>query len=309
MKGSKAKVLTLAERCKNILASNWQGQFNTIKTDAKGSKGDIYTSKVKYMIKKGRPYIWVPEKDLHNVNTLVDERSSFSVTSPFPGSLASLLRSIKKFPARVALTGDVVPLRDEKAQSAAKGLREAILSEHKAIRESSYSVSSIIGSANLQSTSLSENLLELLDGGEKHVVYKFNLSSCIFIDGSGATHEVGLEDMEASKADLLSPLSASVIDGINQSEVRRRALALFCFMYLNVNAKDAYMLSVDRKGFEVLGKVPSQVIKDGNREYQWKEFRFTFKEEARDIESFCDQLVMMEEDVLKDVSSYSGLGS
>lgn len=31
------------------------------------SKEEIYTSKVKYFVKKGRPYIWVPEKDLHNV--------------------------------------------------------------------------------------------------------------------------------------------------------------------------------------------------------------------------------------------------
>jgi len=31
------------------------------------SKGDVYTSKVKYILRRGKPYIWVPEKDLHNV--------------------------------------------------------------------------------------------------------------------------------------------------------------------------------------------------------------------------------------------------
>ena len=31
------------------------------------SKEDIYTSKVKYILKRGKPYIWVPEKELHNV--------------------------------------------------------------------------------------------------------------------------------------------------------------------------------------------------------------------------------------------------
>lgn len=31
------------------------------------SKGEIYTSKVKYFLNKGKPYIWVPEKDFHNV--------------------------------------------------------------------------------------------------------------------------------------------------------------------------------------------------------------------------------------------------
>ncbi|THG15692.1 hypothetical protein TEA_021649 [Camellia sinensis var. sinensis] len=50
-----------------ILASNWQGNLNTIKADAKGSKEEIYTSMVKYFVKRGKPYIWVPEKDFHNV--------------------------------------------------------------------------------------------------------------------------------------------------------------------------------------------------------------------------------------------------
>lgn len=31
------------------------------------SKEDVYTSKVKYILRRGKPYIWVPEKDLHNV--------------------------------------------------------------------------------------------------------------------------------------------------------------------------------------------------------------------------------------------------
>lgn len=68
------------------------------------------------------------------------------------------------------------------------------------------------------------------------------------------------------------------------------------------------MLSVDRKGFDILGKVRSKVTGDEIDEYQWKQFRITFKEEARDIESFCQQLVEMEEDAIKKVSSYSGLG-
>ncbi|XP_022747682.1 uncharacterized protein LOC111297274 isoform X2 [Durio zibethinus] len=176
MKGSnRATVLTLAEKCKNILASSWQGHLNTIKSDAKGSKESIYTSKVKYIIKRGKPYIWVPEHELHNVNTIIDERGSFSVASPFPGPLGKLLRSVNKFPARVALTGDVVPLKDKKAQSAAESLKELILSEEKAVKEFSYTVSGVLSSSNLFSTSRSENLKELIDGDEKYVIYKFNL--------------------------------------------------------------------------------------------------------------------------------------
>ncbi|KAM1012253.1 hypothetical protein ACFX1X_042871 [Malus domestica] len=67
MKANKATVLTFAKKCKSILSSNWQGQLNTIKVDAKGSKDDIYRSKVKYICKRGKLYLWVPENELHNV--------------------------------------------------------------------------------------------------------------------------------------------------------------------------------------------------------------------------------------------------
>ncbi|KAK9913484.1 hypothetical protein M0R45_037298 [Rubus argutus] len=307
MKTNKATVLTFSEKCKNILSSNWRGQLNTIKADAKGSKEDIYTSKIKYICKRGKPYIWVPEKELHNVNLIVDERSSFSVANPIPGPLASLLRSIKKSPARVALTGDVVPLNDEKVQSATKVLREVMLSEQTAIGASSYTVSGVLSSSDHSCTSRSENLKDLLEGDEKYIVYKFNQRSCMYIDGNGSTHEINQEDMAGSKADPLAPLSAKLIDGINQSIARRRALMLFCLTYKNANAKDAYMLSVDRKGFDVLSKVATPLVKDGFGQYQWKEFRFTLKEEARDVESFCRQLVEMEEDAVKEVSCHSGL--
>lgn len=68
------------------------------------------------------------------------------------------------------------------------------------------------------------------------------------------------------------------------------------------------MVSIDRKGFDVLGKVPGPVLKDGFGQYQWKEFRFSLKEEARDVEKFCRRLVEMEEEAVKNVSTFSGLG-
>lgn len=307
MKGSKTTILTLAEKCKNILASNWQAQLNTIKADAKGSKGGIYSSKVEYILKKGKPYLWVNEKDMHNVNTIIDDRASLAVASPFPGPLANLFKSMQKLPARIAITGNVVPLKEEKVQLVAESLKEVMLSEQRQINEAPYTVSGVLSSSNLITTSRSENLKELLDGVEEYGVYRFNLSSCMFIDGHGRTHEVDMEAIEASKVDPLAFLSAKLIDGINRSESRRRALVLFCFVYLNADARDAFMLAVDRKGFDVLAKVPSSRLKDGTSEYVWKQFRFPFKEEALDVETFCHQLVKMEEEAVKKVSGYSGL--
>ncbi|XP_021739859.1 uncharacterized protein LOC110706269 [Chenopodium quinoa] len=303
MKATKSQALALAQKCKNILASNWHGNLNTIKADSKGSKQEIYTSKVKYLLRKGKPYIWVPEKDLHNVNTLIDERASFAVPRPYPGPLANLLRSMKKLPVRIALTGEVVPLGDEKVRSATESVRKMVMSEQKEIIESSYAVSGILSSSTFGNTSRSENLVELLDNDENYAVYKFNVSSCMFIDGNGGNHEVDPDDFGTAKPDKLSPFAAKLIDGINQSEIRRRALVVFCFAFLNENAKDAYILSVDKKGFDMLAKVLS-----GGSEYQWKEFRITFEEEADDVESFCSKLVQMEEAALDKVKSCSGLG-
>lgn len=303
MKGSRATALSIAQKCKNILASNWQGNLNTIKADSKGSKQEIHTSRVKYLLKRGRPYIWVPDKDKHNLNTVVDERASFSVATPYPGPLASRFKAMKKLPARVALTGEVEALSDEKVRSTTENLREVLMSEQKAMVESSYAVSGILTSSTFGNTSRSESLVELLDSDEKYAVYKFDVSSCIFIDGNGGNHEVNLDDFQASKADKLSPFAAKLIDGINQSQIRLRALLVLCLAFLNVNAKDACVLSVDRKGFDVLVKVPSH-----GGEYNWKELRVRFEEEAADVERFCHQLVKMEERALEIVKSSSGLG-
>lgn len=237
MKGSKTTILTLAEKCKNILASNWQAQLNTIKADAKGSKGGIYSSKVKYILKKGKPYLWVNEKDMHNVNTIIDDRASLAVASPFPGPLANLFKSMQKLPARIAITGNVAPLKEEKVQLVAESLKEVMLSEQRQINEAPYTVSGVLSSSNLITTSRSENLKELLEGVEEYGVYRFNLSSCMFIDGHGRTHEVDMEAIEASKVDPLAFLSAKLIDGINRSESRRRALVLFLFCVLECRCK------------------------------------------------------------------------
>ncbi|BAT83050.1 hypothetical protein VIGAN_04014800 [Vigna angularis var. angularis] len=306
MKRNKSTLFSFAEKCKNVLASNWQGSLNTIKADAKGSKGSIYTSKVKYLVRRGQPYLWVPENDMHNVNTIIDERGSFAVTSPYPGPLGALLKSLKKLPARIALSGDVLPLEEDKAKSLAEKLQEVIVSEQKAIKEFTYTVSGVL-SSSASSTSRSDNLQGLLGDNERYTVFRFKTRSCTFIDGNGGTFDVDVEDLETSKADPLAQFSAKIIDGINQSKARRTALMLFCFVFKDTNAKDAYVTSIDRKGFDVLAKVTSPALKDGIGDDQWKEFRFLFKDEAKDVEMFFSQLVEMEEEVINKVSTSSGL--
>lgn len=59
-------------------------------------------------------------------------------------------------------------------KSATEVLKEVILTEQKAISESSYTVSGILSSSDHSCTSRSENLKEVLEGDEKYIVYKFN---------------------------------------------------------------------------------------------------------------------------------------
>ncbi|XP_047260905.1 uncharacterized protein LOC124894220 isoform X1 [Capsicum annuum] len=305
--GKKSSVLTLAEKCKNILASNWQGYLNTVKADVKGSKEVIYTSKVGYLVKRGKPYIWLPENDMHNVNTLIDDRGSFAVTSPFPGPLANCLKSVNKLPDRVAFVGEVLPLKDEKARLPEESLKEVISSERSMTDKFCYSVLGILSSSSVGATCRADNLQELLDSDERYNVLKFSPSSCMYIDNNGGAHEVDLKEVQATKLDPLSSHTVSLIDGINQSEARRRALILFFITHLNKNTKDAYLLSIDRKGLDVLGKVLGPIRSDGSREYQWRKFRIEFIEEAHTVETFCSQLVEMEEESLKNISNFSGI--
>ncbi|KAL6907481.1 hypothetical protein ACP4OV_002520 [Aristida adscensionis] len=310
MAASKAKsaALSVADKCRNILAAGWEAHLNTIKADAKGSKGEIYTSKVHYMVQKGTPYLIVPENHMHNINIIIDERGSLAVCNPIRGRVASLLKSLKKLPPRVAMTGDVLRMKDTKVPIIADSLKKTIMKEHKAASEASHGVSAILSSAGATCRLRSEGLLTLLNEETSYNIYKFDISSCVYIDSSGSSHDIELDSFEPPRADLLMPFSAKLIDGINRSETSRRALMLFCFEYFNVPARNAVLLSIDHRGFDVLAKVPeSASTVDVPQQYHWKELRFTFKEAAKDVEDFCRMLVELEEETVQSIKSYSGL--
>ncbi|KQK22334.1 uncharacterized protein LOC100828530 [Brachypodium distachyon] len=310
MAKAKSSALSVADKCRNILGASWEAHLNTIKADATGSKGEIYTSRVHYMIQKGMPYLIVPGNHMHNINIIIDERGSLSVSSPVPGRLTSLLKSLNKLPPRVAMTGDVLRMKETKVPVIADSLKKAILKEHKAASEATYGVSAVLSSASSTCRSRSEGLLSLLNEESSYSIYKFEIGSCVYIDSSGSNHNIELDTFEPPKADLLLPFAAKLIDGINRSESRRRALMLFCFEYFDVTARDALLLSIDHHGFDVLAKLPEREITalDVPQQYHWKEFRFPFKEAAKDVEDFCRMLVELEQEALHSVKSYSGLG-
>ncbi|CAL4923665.1 unnamed protein product [Urochloa decumbens] len=132
-------------------------------------------------------------------------------------------------PPHVAMTGDVLCLKDSKVPIIADSLKKAIMKEHEASSAASH-----------------------------RVILKFDIGSCIYIDSSGSNHNIELDSFEPPKPDLLMPFSAKLIDGINRNDSRRRVLILFCFEYFNVLARDAAMLSIDHHGIDVVAKVPER---------------------------------------------------
>lgn len=299
---------SIAERCKNILAANCQAYLNTIKADAKGSKDDIHTSRIHYMFRKGKPYIWVKEDDLHNVNVIIDERASLSVAAVFPGPLMRLLKSMGKGPARVTFSGDIIALKDSKVLALSEVLQQRLEKEQNYASHCSYAVSAVLSSACINCKSRIEMFEEILHQRSNYAVHKFNVRSCTYIDGGGKIHEVEMKDFAAPISDFLFPFTEKLIDGINQCQERRRALMLFCLEYYNAHARDALMFSVDQFGFDILAKVPGSMTTNAlSLQFIWKEFRFTFKEKVTDVEGFCELLMGMEEEVLQSVRSYSGL--
>lgn len=61
------------------------------------------------------------------------------------------------------------------AKLATESLRETLLADQRAVKESSYAVSGILASSHLHSTSRSANLQEILQDDMQHSVYRFNL--------------------------------------------------------------------------------------------------------------------------------------
>ncbi|KAI3919690.1 hypothetical protein MKW92_036563 [Papaver armeniacum] len=187
MKGSKDLALTFADKCKNIMASNWRGYLNTVVCSY---------IKVMYFLKRGKPYLCVPQDDLHNLNVVIDECGSMAVANPYPGPIANVLKSIGKLPTRVALTGDVVSLQEEKL--------ETIELEKKAFSAASYAVTEILSSSRISSISRTDNLRDVLSAGENaYVVYKFDLRS--HFESSRSEKELPLgDDVDLEKTRNLS---------------------------------------------------------------------------------------------------------
>eukprot|EP00252_Welwitschia_mirabilis_P006467 TRINITY_DN17349_c0_g1_i1.p1 TRINITY_DN17349_c0_g1~~TRINITY_DN17349_c0_g1_i1.p1 ORF type:complete len:349 (-),score=68.75 TRINITY_DN17349_c0_g1_i1:448-1494(-) len=294
--------MTLGQKCKNILASNMEGVLTTVKADAKGSKSELHSSSVKYIISNRQLVMWVTEEDFHTVNLLSDERGSLCVNQTSPPALVGFLHSIGRFPSRVTLVGDIVRLEEDEIDSHRKELEKILDSERQIVNESGYSVTEILNSSKEIIGARAEALQTLLEKIQSSGLYTFKTRSCDYVDISRERHEVNLNDTKGFSKDEISSFSGALIEGINRSDTRRLGLMLFCYVYMNVHARDALLLSIDSKGFEVFAKVSNGKGGTSSVQFEWRALRFPFDIEVRDIVSFCRILSKMEDEALKKVS-------
>ncbi|GLJ41374.1 hypothetical protein SUGI_0856430 [Cryptomeria japonica] len=293
----------LAKRCKNVLAASWQGILTTVKSDSAGSKEELHSSPINYILRNEKPMMWVDEDDLHTVNTILDERGSLCIDQANPPSLTKFLKTIGKFPPRVVLVGDVIRLDDDKVDLARKELSDMIYSEKDTVKRASHPVTNILSSSGGILNARVDDLQLLSKKHDTSAIFEFNIRSVSYLDIMGNENEINVKLIDITPMDPLSPFFEPLLEGINRSEARRRGLMLFCSVYLNVNARDALMLSVDRMGFDLLAKVSSALMNDASSsQYQWKDYNFSFGREVEDIETFCRLLAKMEEEALKKVS-------
>ncbi|XP_057813726.2 uncharacterized protein LOC131027668 isoform X3 [Cryptomeria japonica] len=294
------------ENHENVLAASWQGILTTVKSDSAGSKEELHSSPINYILRNEKPMMWVDEDDLHTVNTILDERGSLCIDQANPPSLTKFLKTIGKylqFPPRVVLVGDVIRLDDDKVDLARKELSDMIYSEKDTVKRASHPVTNILSSSGGILNARVDDLQLLSKKHDTSAIFEFNIRSVSYLDIMGNENEINVKLIDITPMDPLSPFFEPLLEGINRSEARRRGLMLFCSVYLNVNARDALMLSVDRMGFDLLAKVSSALMNDASSsQYQWKDYNFSFGREVEDIETFCRLLAKMEEEALKKVS-------
>lgn len=328
-KKPKYGVLSIAERCKCILAVNWRGQLTTVKPrlvdkEERKKAGRTLGELSSYIILDGKAIVWVPEDSQHCPNLLLNNRASFIVGHTDPSPLMKAFQQVKKAPPHAILVGTlIVPGDDDDMLSAGfmkVTIKKQISELQQAVNQSTPTIRAILESGSHVLRTRVQALTSMLESKEDDTFYQFDASSCHYVDSLGEKHMV---DLEASKKALnpLSPLLPVVMEGINRNYTRRLGLKLLCAWFLRVKVKDAFIFAADRWGLNVLAQIVvdpkgledvSKRNKIGGKKVsssatlEWKDLRLTFKQEVEDLNEFCTMLGQMEKESLVALNQVEG---
>ncbi|KAL2654107.1 hypothetical protein R1flu_022235 [Riccia fluitans] len=297
--------LPLLQRCKNHLLSNWRGQLSTVKADEKNVHGSLLL----YSVVAGQTLVWIPRNDLHESNLLLDNRGSLVVGHTDPPPLIHAMRNVGHVPPRTILLSELDLVPGYEMEYVKKRVLKLMSSTKQGIENAGPATKSLLRDSGNSINARLKALETMAVSQEKDFhVYRLTPKTCHYVDLLGGRYLVEVNDVIGAVTDHLCPLSAALIEGINQSDCRRMALIMFCAVYVQERVQDAYMFSADRWGVSLLARMASE-NKNHNEgvdhpspeleRAKWREFRFSFSHEVKDIEHFCLMLADMEKECVE----------
>lgn len=325
-KKRKPGVPTMAERCKNTLGLNWRCQLTTLKPRLADKKEREKSEKTfgefsSYIVHGEKLIVYVPEESQHCPNLLLNNRASLIVGHTDPSPLMKAFQQVKKTPPHTLFVGTLMVPDDADMLSAeiVKDVIKKQLSElQESVNQSSPSIRAILESGSHVLRSRVRALNSMLEPRKDDMFYRFDANLCQYVDISGIKHLVDLEVLKKAKS-CLSPLLQVVIEGINRNRKRRMGLKVLCAWFLRVKVEEAFALSADKWGLNVLAKTIPDLdgdvhkrTKSGEKNAdssdvaEWKDLRLTFKEEVHDINELCAMLGQMERECVAALGEAKG---
>ncbi|KAI5070506.1 hypothetical protein GOP47_0014849 [Adiantum capillus-veneris] len=260
-KKGKAGVPTMAERCKSILGLNWRGQLTTLKpTLVDGEEREKAEKTVgefsNYIVYDEEVIVHVPEESKHCPNLLLNNRASLIIGHTDPSPLMKVFQQVKKTPPHALVVG-LLMVPDDADRLSPEYMKDIIkkeLSELKHIvNQSSPIVRPLLESGGHILRSRVQALNCMSEYKTDDMFYRFDASSCHYVDMSGIKHLVKLEELDRADR-VFSPLLPVVIEGINRNKKRRMGLKVLCAWFLHVKVEEAFAASVDKRGLNILVK-------------------------------------------------------
>lgn len=137
--------LPLIQRCKNLLAANWRAQITTINVNGEDPNASkVHGSLVNFMLVAGKPILWLPKNDTHEVNLLLDERGSMVVGHTDPPPLVRAWREVGHVPPRAMLLGSIAPLPHYERDYFRKRILKAQNATNEALKEAGSALHSVL---------------------------------------------------------------------------------------------------------------------------------------------------------------------
>ncbi len=120
-----------------------------------------------------------------------------------------------------------------------------------------------------------------------------------WVDARGGQHPVRAEALAGALVDPFAFGGAALLARLNAAPDAPAVHASLCLAYLGATVAEAHLFCVDRSGFGLLGR-------DAAPDAEWREFRFAFSNEVRDVDALESTLRDMADEARAHVAAGGG---